>query len=196
MSWAASRTWLKWLIGEIKADRIKDIAEVIGSYDGKNVRYWSDGSGWSTDGVPYNGTGHDTWTHVAVYRSTATADHKILDGWTANGYGQAASVPISGGSVGLIHGQVPLGSSRIVITTPYNKSQVSFGADFGKAKLRICEHVVNVGWQTPYEIVVANTDAARKDLAPRENVDRRSVVRIPIDDKDKLDIPVGYMAWW
>lgn len=83
MDWPASRDWLRWLIGEIREDRIQGIAEVIGSYDGVNVRYWSDSSGWETDGQPYEGEGHDTWTHVSVYRSTALQDHHVLDGWTA-----------------------------------------------------------------------------------------------------------------
>jgi len=195
MNWAASRTWLRWLIGEIAADRIKGISEVIGSYDGKNVRYWSDSSGWSVDGVKYEGTGHDTWSHVGIYRSTANTDHKILDGWTATGNGQP-STPATGGKMdNFFHGQIPAGSAATVVCTPWNKSQISFGAEFGKAKLRVAEHVVNVGW-VYNEIVVSNTDNARVDLPPRDNVDRRSVLRIPINDKDKLDTPVGYMAWW
>jgi len=84
MDWPVSRTWLRWLIQAIREDRITGIAEVIGSYDGSNVRYWSDGSGWGTDGQPYSGSGHDTWTHVAIYRSTALADHGILAGWTGS----------------------------------------------------------------------------------------------------------------
>ena len=83
MDWPVSRDWLRWLIEEIRTDRIQGIAEVIGSYDGVDVRYWSDSSGWETDGVPYQGEGHDTWTHVSVYRSTALQDHHILSGWTA-----------------------------------------------------------------------------------------------------------------
>lgn len=86
MNWAASRPWLQWLIKEIREDKITGISEVIGSFDGKNVRYWSDGSGWQQEGVKYQGEGHDTWTHVAIYRSTAKVDHKILAGWTATGY--------------------------------------------------------------------------------------------------------------
>jgi hypothetical protein len=80
---STSSDWLRWLIEEIRTDRIQGIAEVIGSYDGVNVRYWSDSSGWETNGQPYTGSGHDTWTHVSVYRSTALQDHHILDGWTA-----------------------------------------------------------------------------------------------------------------
>ncbi len=86
MSWKASRTWLTWLITEIRDDRIQGIAEVIGSFNGRDVRYWSDNSGWQQNGVAYEGAGHDTWTHVAVYRTTAKQDHRILAGWTANGY--------------------------------------------------------------------------------------------------------------
>lgn len=87
MSWPASRSWLQWLIGEIRDDRITGIAEVIGSFDGVNVRYWSDTEtpDWQQEGVPYQGDGHDTWTHVAIYRSTALEDHRLLAGWTANG---------------------------------------------------------------------------------------------------------------
>ena len=85
MDWPASREWLRWLIAEIRADRIRGIAEVIGSYDGVAARYWSDDSGWSTDGVAYTGSGHITHTHVAIYRSTALEDHHVLDGWTATG---------------------------------------------------------------------------------------------------------------
>jgi len=85
MDWPASRDWLKWLIQQIQSDAIQGIAEVIGSYDGYDVRYWSDSSGWSTNGQPYGGSGHDTWTHVSIYRSTALDDHSILAGWNANG---------------------------------------------------------------------------------------------------------------
>lgn len=84
MDWPAARDWLKWLIPQIANDNIKGIAEVIGSYDGVDVRYWSDSTGWSVDGIPYQGEGHDTHTHVSIYRSTALADHGILAGWTAN----------------------------------------------------------------------------------------------------------------
>lgn len=85
MDWPASREWLMWLIPAIANDDITGIAEVIGSYDGVNVRYWSDSTGWSVDGIAYTGEGHDTWTHVAIYRSTALEDHGILAGWSADG---------------------------------------------------------------------------------------------------------------
>ncbi len=86
MNWPVSRQWLAWLITEIREDRVTGIAEVIGSFDGRDVRYWSDSSGWQQNGVKYQGVGHDTWTHVAIYRSTAQQDHRILAGWTAGGY--------------------------------------------------------------------------------------------------------------
>lgn len=85
MDWPASREWLAWLIEGIRTDQLQGIAEVIGSYDGVDVRYWSDSSGWSQAGVPYTGSGHDTWTHVSIYRSTALQDHGILSGWNADG---------------------------------------------------------------------------------------------------------------
>jgi hypothetical protein len=85
MDWPASRDWLRWLIEGIQTGRLRGIGEVIGSYDGENVRYWSDSRGWSIEGVPYTGSGHDTWTHVSIHRSTALVDHRILAGWTATG---------------------------------------------------------------------------------------------------------------
>lgn len=97
MDWPASREWLKWLIREIRADRIKGIAEVIGSPDGVSARYWSDGATpqWDDPGDPYTGSGHVSWTHVAIYRSTARLDHQLLTGWTPTGrisYGPNQSV--------------------------------------------------------------------------------------------------------
>jgi hypothetical protein len=83
MDWDVSRDWLAWLIVQIQTDAITGVAEVIGSYDGVNVRYWSDSAGWSTEGIPYTGEGHDSWTHVSIYRSTTLEDHGILAGWTA-----------------------------------------------------------------------------------------------------------------
>ena len=96
--WAASRDWLRWLITEIREDRITGVAEVIGSFDGRNVRYWSDVETpqWQQEGVPYSGDGHDTWTHVAIYRSSALIDHKLLAGWTASGY-QNGGAPVATG---------------------------------------------------------------------------------------------------
>lgn len=88
MGWPASRDWLRWLIREIREDRIQGVAEVIGSYDVRNVRYWSDASGWHEDGVPYQGDGHDSWTHIGIYRSTALTDHRLLAGWTPHGHTQ------------------------------------------------------------------------------------------------------------
>jgi hypothetical protein len=82
MDWPVSRDWLRWLIEEIAADRITGIYEVIGSYDGIDVRYWSDWSGWEENGIEYTGAGHDTHTHVSIYRATALDDHGILAGWT------------------------------------------------------------------------------------------------------------------
>lgn len=102
MNWAASRSWLAWLITEIREDRIKNVAEVIGSFNGRDVRYWSDAETpeWQQNGVPYNGDGHDTWTHVSIYRSTALQDHGLLAGWTATGHtgGTPTPTPSPGGS--------------------------------------------------------------------------------------------------
>lgn len=112
MNWPASRDWLRWLIEEIAEDRITGIAEVIGSYDGRNVRYWSDGSGWHTDGDPYGGTGHDTWTHVAIYRSTARDDHGILTGWESAGF--AGEIDNSGEDDSMAEDYGPYGKPEVV----------------------------------------------------------------------------------
>lgn len=85
MDWPASRDWLAWLIENVREGQLIGVAEVIGSYDGVDVRYWSDNAGWDQAGIPYTGQGHDTWTHVSIHRSTAYFDHGILAGWTADG---------------------------------------------------------------------------------------------------------------
>ena len=41
------------------------------------------GIDWKPEGKPYTGSGHDSWTHVSIHRSTALEDHGILIGWTA-----------------------------------------------------------------------------------------------------------------
>jgi hypothetical protein len=92
MNWPASRAWLKWLIGEIRAGRITGVSEVIGSYGGRNkVMYWSweETPSWPDVGIDYyrkkDGEGHYDWSHVAVFRSTTNDDQGILRGWTRNG---------------------------------------------------------------------------------------------------------------
>lgn len=115
--WPAAPAWLHWLIKEIREDRITGIAEVIGSYDGKNVRYWSDSDGWEDAGVKYTGTGHDTWTHVAIYRSTATQDHGLLEGWTASGYQGTGGGPVTTGDEDFVpYGRPSAGGGRNVGT--------------------------------------------------------------------------------
>lgn len=88
MDWKASRKWLAWLITSIRERRITGVAEVIGSFNGRDVRYWSatETPGWQQNGVPYTGEGHDTWTHVSIYRSDVTTDRGILAGWTGTGH--------------------------------------------------------------------------------------------------------------
>lgn len=61
------------------------VYEVIGSYDGIDVRYWSEDAGWEENGIEYTGEGHDSHTHVSIYRSTTREDHRILLGWSADG---------------------------------------------------------------------------------------------------------------
>ncbi len=97
----------------------------------------------------------------------------------------------------MLHGQVPVGSAPIIVCTPWDNSQISFGCDLGsgKARLRVAEHVVNQGWYVTM-VDISSTDNARKDLPWRVNVDRRCIMRVPIDANDKLDTAVGYLAWW
>lgn len=86
MDWPASRSWLKWLIAEKRAGRMKGVAEVIGSLNGTSPRYWSDTAtpGWPANGDPYTGGGHVKWTHVAIYRSGTNKDHSVLKKWNSS----------------------------------------------------------------------------------------------------------------
>lgn len=145
MDWPRSREWLAWLITEIREDRIAGIAEVIGSYDGQDVRYWSDDSGWQQNGVEYSGTGHDTWTHVAVYRSTAREDHGILKGWTDNGFAPSGDDDMPQG-IGPIQLPTEPNKHESYPIWPVNEGEAGFGkgwlsvwGDFfgGKAAIRL-----------------------------------------------------------
>lgn len=93
-------------------------------------------------------------------------------------------------------GQIAQGNSVTMVSTPWTASTISLGCDFGKAKLRVAEHLVGTDQWFITEIVVTSNDTARKDLPKRTNVDRRSIMRLPLDENDKLDTPVGYFAWW
>ena len=90
MNWTGSRNWLKALIKAKQDGKFAGVAEVIGSYDGTYVMYWSDTDtpGWPTKGVDYygkmGGTGHQSWSHVAIYRSKTHSDHGILKGWNGS----------------------------------------------------------------------------------------------------------------
>jgi hypothetical protein len=97
-------------------------------------------------------------------------------------------------------GQVlPAAAGPTIVTTPWAKSAISFGCDFGKAKLRVAEHVTPAagrpgGWIVT-EITIASDDPQRTDLPVRDGCDRRSIVREKIDDTDELTTPVGWLAW-
>lgn len=91
------------------------------------------------------------------------------------------------------HGQIPAGSGAVIVSTPWGASTISFGCDFGKARLRVAEFNINEGWRV-HDFVVEN-DKPRVDLPIRAAVDRRSIVRLPLHVDDKLDTPVGYIVW-
>jgi hypothetical protein len=100
-------------------------------------------------------------------------------------------------------GQIPAGPGTTIVCTPWDKSQISFGCDFGKARLRVARHVVpaadrKAGW-TVSEFVIDSQDPQRHDLPPLEGCDRQSIKRLPLDpahpEADALDTPVGYLAW-
>jgi hypothetical protein len=97
-------------------------------------------------------------------------------------------------------GIVLTGTAATIVCTPWDLSAISFGCDFGQARLRVAEHVVPGaerpgGWVVADEFVISSTDQQRHDLPAREGVDRRSIRRIAIDSEDTLDTPVGYLAW-
>jgi hypothetical protein len=100
-------------------------------------------------------------------------------------------------------GEVNPGGRATIVCTPWKPSQISFGCDFGMAKLRVAEHVNGKGWQVVDEFVIKSGDLNRHDVPVRADVDRRSVLRVPLTkadglpdgETDKLDTPVGYLAW-
>lgn len=223
MNWPASRSWLRWLIREIRDDRIQGIAEVIGAYDGRDVRYWSDASGWHEAGVRYTGSGHATWTHVAVYRSTANADHGLLRGWSADGFdGDVVQVPQEGDEdmPNPIVKSIPAGFAFDEVNgvvsvvdllkvhavpippvnaggLPWGDAWLSFGCDLGSVKLRVATHDRDRGWGVHYFVI--------KDDEPREadgkwlqlplNTGKISIGRMPLSpgDTESWKVPAGYV---
>jgi hypothetical protein len=112
-------------------------------------------------------------------------------------FGQWRAKPAAQEGDNMFMGQIPPGAEAVtIVPTPWTKSQISFGADFGKAKLRVARHVVNRGWIDIQEVVVSSGDLARVDLPARDNVDRTSVRRVKLDDADDMTTPVAFMAWW
>lgn len=96
-----------------------------------------------------------------------------------------------------LHGQILPRDEVTIVCTPWDASQISFGTDlgYGKVKLRVAEHVVGKGWSVQ-TVTLSSADDHRVDLPWRDRVDRRSIMRVPVDDNDPLDTPVGYLAWW
>lgn len=204
--WPASREWLQWLIAEIREDRITGIFEVIGSFDGEDVRYWSDSSGWQQEGVPYQGTGHDTWMHVAIYRSTALEDHKILAGWTATGYGNAGDDDMPQG-IGPL--QIPASphGHRSYSIWPVNQGSAGFGpawlsiwGDFfgRKAAIRLALSDGNGNWSLegtppgPGEDPRIFLESGKKFvLQLPTGIQGLSITRVPVDAKDDCTASVS-----
>lgn len=206
MSWPASRTWLQWLITEIREDRIQGIAEVIGSFDGRNVRYWSDTSGWQQEGVPYEYSGHDTWTHVAVYRSTAKQDHGILAGWTATGYAPTGDDDMPQG-MGPIQLPNTIKGQQSYSIWPVNLGSAGFGpawltiwADLfgGRAALRVAITPGDNTWKflgvprVPGEEPVFIVESGKTaNVALPDGTRGISVTRMPVDATDDCALSVS-----
>lgn len=111
--------------------------------------------------------------------------------------GQGTAIPVE---ETMWQGIIVPGQFKHVICTPWDKSKISFGCDFGQARLRLAEHQVagpgrEAGWLIRPEFTISNGDEARYDFAEVEGVDRRSVMRVPIDDDDEMMTPVGYLVW-
>lgn len=84
--WPASRAWVSWARAERAAGRLPEIAELIGSPDGKRALYAADTTGWRW--TVYQGEGHISWTHVAIYRQSANNASfatRAFGRWTRNG---------------------------------------------------------------------------------------------------------------
>lgn len=111
--------------------------------------------------------------------------------------------------MGMWQGPVPAGPDALIVCTPWDVSQISFGTDLGigMAKLRVAEHLrdapdPNKAWVVT-EFVIKSTDRDRRDLLARRFVDRRSIQRVKLTTADglpdgvvdNLDTPVGYLAW-
>lgn len=204
MGWPAARSWIRWLIQMVREDRIQGVAEVIGSLDGRTARYWSDADGWGDSGVPYNGEGHVTWTHVGIYRSTAFVDHGLLAGWTPTGYsGSLANTGEDDEMALLENGDLKHGfgsANATVITGPalyagpvygWSKAVASLGVDYGEVAVRV--FVYARGWQriTDSTVLRAGDDAWQFELP--QNTTKVSVTRVKRSDADPgADVPGGY----
>ena len=97
------------------------------------------------------------------------------------------------------NGQVLPGDRATIVCLPWQESQVSFGCDHGRARVRVARHRVAAEGRDAEWIVdvidVDQDDDQRTDLSPLDGIDRVSITREPIDDLDNLLTPVGYLAW-
>ena len=81
------RRWVAWMFDQYEKGNLPHVVEIIGSLDGSYVQYAATSTGRKR--TRYNGTGHDTWTHVSIGRSYANNTNfgkEILGGWTNSGY--------------------------------------------------------------------------------------------------------------
>ena len=106
--------------------------------------------------------------------------------------------PVQEDDMPFLHGSVPtgVGSSVVVPTASHVPSTISLGCDFGKAKLRVAEHVAGTSTWNVTEVIIQDNDGARFDLPTKPHVDRRSVYRLPFDEHDEGLTPVTYLVWW
>lgn len=85
--WA--RKWLAWFVDQVKAGKMPNVLEIIGSLDGKTALYWAKWHGW----VPrvYTGQGHVTWAHISGDRAKGNTTTDFFAGFSPDG----ATVPVS-----------------------------------------------------------------------------------------------------
>lgn len=208
--------WLRfnnWLAANLRSGRNDLLAIRAINYSPNGSTKWriDRENGWatqsSTDSV-------DVHTHIEWYRDTessslrqASIDRLVTLVNDAITNTNPDAQPVQEDNMPWLHGPIPpaventdgtysFGQNQtVIVPSAWSTSTITFGADFGKAKLRVAQHVVNVGWDIQ-EFVVDSNDNNHHDLAPLANCDRRSITREPIDADDKMQTPVGYLLWW
>lgn len=77
-----SRRWLAWLVASVKAGRMPEIVEIIGSLDGSEALYWARWNNWRVQ--RYTGQGHVAWSHISCDRAKGNSTVDLFDGWPDN----------------------------------------------------------------------------------------------------------------